>query len=340
MSPASLPSVQRSSAPSRQARLQRLMTESITVQFVETTEESGKRLFVDINDNVKSVRPDFRLFLDDRTAVGLIAGDVIETHPLLVGRVEHGAGARLRQGQQDAHRLKAVGDIVRAVLLGTVRVASARGVEDELRAEPGGRKTAEVKKFFDLLVNYTDLRKVADNELDPQDLRYDPKEPDKPHATMLASTTMLRVHVGVYHDLTVTDPKTGMAADGKPPMTRWQRSASSSAMRSAVPRDPGNQQHDLASDRTLRGWRVGTDWTPWRHAQAHRDPLRLGEGRRLERRRRARPHDLTRGRWVVAGAPPARSGRRRFRACRAAQLSCGIRPRSGEAAGVPAHLFV
>lgn len=202
-----------------QVKLDRLMKQSITVQFVETSEEAGKRLFVDINDNVKSVRPDFRTFLDDRTAVGLIAGDVIETHPLLVGRVESGQERGFGKGSKMLIGAKAVGDMVRAVLVGTVGRVGAR-VEDEFRREQSA-KTTEVKKFFDLLVNYTDLRKVADNELDPQDLRYDSKEPDKPHTTMLASTTMLRVLAGVYHDLTsIADLKTGMAADGKPPMTR------------------------------------------------------------------------------------------------------------------------
>jgi hypothetical protein len=114
---------------------------------------------------------------------------------------------------------KAVGDIVRAVLLGTVGRVGAR-VDSELRVQQVA-KTDEVKKFLDLLVNYTELRAVADNEVDPDELRYDQRDPDKPHVTMLASTTMLRVLAGTYHDLTtVADPKTKMAFDGLPSMTR------------------------------------------------------------------------------------------------------------------------
>jgi hypothetical protein len=84
---------------------------------------------------------------------------------------------------------------------------------------PGCVVGSEVEKFLNLLVDYTDLRKIADNELDPIDLRYD-KDQERHHASMLASTTMLRVLAGVYHDLTVVDPKTKRAADGKPAMTR------------------------------------------------------------------------------------------------------------------------
>jgi hypothetical protein len=39
---------------------------------------------------------------------------------------------------------------------------------------------------------------------------------------MLASTTMLRVLAGVYHDLTTKDIKTGRAQDGGPVMTRTE----------------------------------------------------------------------------------------------------------------------
>ena len=46
------------------------------------------------------------------------------------------------------------------------------------------------------------------------------KDPGKLHVTMLASTTMLRVLAGVYHDLTTRDPRTGYAEDDQPAMTR------------------------------------------------------------------------------------------------------------------------
>lgn len=199
-------------------KLERLRTQCITVEFVETDEHAGKRLFVDINDNVKSVRPDFRLYLDDRTAIGLIVGDVIENHPLLLGRVESGQEKGFSKTSKAFLGAKSVGDIARSVLAGPVGRISRR-MDDELRQHQAAA-TGQVKKFLDLLVNYTDLRKLADNELEPEDLRYDPKEPDKPHSTMLASATMLRVLAGVYHDLITEDPKTKLAADGKPVMTR------------------------------------------------------------------------------------------------------------------------
>jgi hypothetical protein len=68
-----------------------------------------------------------------------------------------------------------VSDIVRSVLVGSTGRVGAR-VEDELK-EHQKAKADEVMKFFDLLVQYTDLRKVADNEVDPPELRYDAKDP-------------------------------------------------------------------------------------------------------------------------------------------------------------------
>lgn len=199
-------------------KLARLTVGSLTVQFVEIGVEQGRRLFVDINDNVKGVRADFRTYLDDRTPVGLITADVCERHPLLLGRVETGQETAFSKTSKALLGFKAVSDIVRAVLVGSTGRVGVR-VEDELK-EHQKAKMDEVMKFFDLLVQYTDLRKVADNEVDPIELRYDAKDPGKPHVTMLASTTMLRVLAGVYHDLTTKDPRTGYAADGKPVMTR------------------------------------------------------------------------------------------------------------------------
>lgn len=201
-----------------QGKLHRLATGSLTVQFVEIGVQQGKRLFVDINDNVKGVRADFRTYLDDRTAVGLITADVCERHPLLLGRVETGQETGFSKTNKALLGFRGVSDIVRSVLVGATGRVGAR-VESELK-EHQKSKTDEVMKFFDLLVQYTDLRKVADNEVDPPELRYDAKDPGKPHATMLASITMLRILAGVYHDLTTKDPKTGFAQDGGPVMTR------------------------------------------------------------------------------------------------------------------------
>ncbi len=199
-------------------KLRRLTVGSLTVQFVEISVEQGRRLFVDINDNVKGVRADFRTYLDDRTAVGLITADVCERHPLLLGRVETGQEIGFSKTSKALLGFKGVSDVVRSVLVGSTGRVGGR-VEGELK-EHQKAKADEVMKFFDLLVQYTDLRKVADNEVDPPELRYDAKAPGKPHVTMLASVTMLRILAGVYHDLTTKDPKTGDAQDGHPVMTR------------------------------------------------------------------------------------------------------------------------
>jgi DNA-sulfur modification-associated len=199
-------------------KLARLMVGSLTVQFVEIGVEQGRRLFVDINDNVKGVRADFRTYLDDRTAVGLITADVCDRHPLLLGRVETGQETAFGRTSKALLGFKGVSDIARAVLVGATGRVGYR-IEDELKRHQKANAD-EVIKFLDLLVQYTDLRKVADNEVDPPELRYDAKDPGQPHMTMLASTTMLRVLAGVYHDLTAKDPRTGCAQDGKPVMTR------------------------------------------------------------------------------------------------------------------------
>lgn len=201
-----------------QEKFDRLTVGSLTIQLVEIGVDQGKRLFVDINDNVKGVRADFRTYLDDRSPVGLITADVCERHPLLLGRVETGQETAFSKTNKALLGFRGVADIVRSVLVGATGRVGAR-VEGELK-EHQKAKADEVMKFFDLLVKYTDLRKVADNEVDPPELRYDAKDPGKPHVTMLASITMLRILAGVYHDLTTEDPKTGYAQDGQPVMTR------------------------------------------------------------------------------------------------------------------------
>jgi hypothetical protein len=178
----------------------RLLAESITVQFVETDEDHAKRLFVDINDNVKGVRPDFRTILNDRDIINVVAVDLIETHPLLKGRVESGQSTAFGPANENLVGAKTVADIVRAIAVGPLgRVGKVK--EQEIR-NSSAQLTREVSTFFDILMNRTvALAKVADGRLEPKDLRYDAKRPG-PHATLLGSATMLRVLAGVYFDLT------------------------------------------------------------------------------------------------------------------------------------------
>lgn len=84
---------------------------------------------------------------------------------------------------------KHVADIVRSVAVG-VDGRVGRRLEDELREDALVELT---NGYLDALVGgFPDLARVADGAVTPEDLR---------RASLLGSTSMVRVLAGVYHDL-------------------------------------------------------------------------------------------------------------------------------------------
>ncbi|MDP9223869.1 MAG: hypothetical protein M3P18_08435, partial [Actinomycetota bacterium] len=176
-------------------RIADLDGEHITVEIVEATENERIQIFADIANNAKGIRPDFKVFSDQRDVVNRIARDVATEHSLFEGRVEDGQSRSMSSSNTNLIGAKNVADIVRAVHIGvTGRVG--RRVEDELTTNEV-QAGAKVKQFLDTLLNsFAPLRAIVNNELTPADLRKD---------SMLGYGTMLRVLAGVYHDLKRAD---------------------------------------------------------------------------------------------------------------------------------------
>src|SRR6266511_532730 len=77
-------------------RLGELGAEHITIEIVEATEAERVQIFADIANNAKGIRPDFKVFSDQRDVVNRIAREVATEHPLFVeGGVEDGQSASM-----------------------------------------------------------------------------------------------------------------------------------------------------------------------------------------------------------------------------------------------------
>lgn len=176
-------------------RITYLQGEHITVDIVEATEVERRQIFADIANNAKGIRPDFKVFSDQRDVVNRIAREVATEHPLFEGRVEDGQSTSMSAGNPNLIGAKNVADVVRAVHVG-VNGRVGKRTEDELERNEvlAARK---VKGFLDtLLESFPELRAVVNNEITPIDLR---KE------SMLGYGTIFRVLAGVYYELKRAD---------------------------------------------------------------------------------------------------------------------------------------
>jgi hypothetical protein len=166
----------------------RLDRERISIQImVEDDSTAYKQMFFDIADNALGITSSVRARFDNRKVVNRALEDVLK-HTLLVGRVDLEQD-RIGSNNPNLVGAKHVADIVRAVAVG-VDGRVGRRLEDELREDA---LVEETNAFLDTLVEgFTDLARVADGDVTPDELR---------KASLLGSTTMLRVLGGVYHDL-------------------------------------------------------------------------------------------------------------------------------------------
>jgi hypothetical protein len=169
----------------------RLDRERISIQvIIEDDSTAYKQMFFDIADNALGITSSVRARFDSRKVVNRSLEDVMK-HSLLVSRVDL---EQDRIGSNNANLLgaKHVADIVRSIAVG-VDGRVGRRLEDELREDALVQMT---NGFLDALVDgFSDLGRVADGAVAPEDLR---------RASLLGSTSMLRVLAGVYHDLSST----------------------------------------------------------------------------------------------------------------------------------------
>jgi hypothetical protein len=144
-------------------------------------------MFFDIADNALGITSSVRARFDSRKVVNRSLEDVMK-HSLLVGRVDLEQD-RISGTSPFLMGAKHVADIVRTVAVG-IDGRVGRRLEDELREDALVQAT---NAFLDTLVDgFRDLARVADCQVLPEELR---------RASLLGSTSMLRILAGVYHEL-------------------------------------------------------------------------------------------------------------------------------------------
>jgi hypothetical protein len=179
-----------------QDRIADLATEHITVEIVEATETERVQIFADIANNAKGIRPDFKVFSDQRDVINRIAREVATEHPLFVeGGVEDGQMSSMTATNPNFIGAKIIADIVRSVHIGIGGRVGKR-TEDELsRNEVLAAK--KVKQFLDtLLASFEGLREIVNGDKTPIELRQE---------SMLGYGTTLRILAGVYYELKRAD---------------------------------------------------------------------------------------------------------------------------------------
>jgi hypothetical protein len=169
----------------------RLDRERISIQImVEDDSVAYKQMFFDIADNALGITSSVRARFDSRKVVNRALEDVMK-HALLAGRVDMEQD-RIGPNNPKLLGAKHVADIVRTVAVG-VDGRVGRRLEDELREDA---LVQETNTFLDsLLDGFPDMARVADGNVAPDELR---------RASLLGSSSMLRVLAGVFHDLRST----------------------------------------------------------------------------------------------------------------------------------------
>lgn len=181
----------------------RLSGEHLSLTLVETDQHGHRQIFVDVNRNAKGVNPDLTAVLDTRSVVNRIAHELFE-HPLLKGRVETGAKARISRNNSNFVGANTVAELTHAVLVGRGRMSKAR--EAKFAADES-LCTRQVWEFLDAITAaFEPLRQLADEKVTAPYLR---------SVSLLGSQTMLRVLGIVWHDLREGDPDNGVSRWGQ-----------------------------------------------------------------------------------------------------------------------------
>lgn len=166
----------------------RLDRERISLQIViEDDQTAFKQMFVDVADNALGITSAVRVRFDARKVVNRAVEPMLK-HALLQGRVDLEQD-RITASNPNLVGARHVADLIRTANVGIDGRVGKR-LEDELRENALVDTTGQ---FLDTLVEaFPALAQVADGELAPEELR---------KASLLGSSTMLRVIAGVYYEL-------------------------------------------------------------------------------------------------------------------------------------------
>lgn len=175
----------------------RLRDEYVTVEILEgITLDEHKQFFHDIATNAKGITKSVTASFDRRSAINRVAMDVANAHPLLKERVDQETDT-VRGQNPNWISNKNLTDIVTTLTLGTGVSLTAQ----RKKLLKDGPMLAVVERFFDALHDeFEDLRRLADGDLDPRQLR---------ETSLLGSPTILRAFAGAYHTVAVDGSSTG-----------------------------------------------------------------------------------------------------------------------------------
>ena len=171
---------------------ERLRQEYVTMELVSgVTLTEHKQAFVDITNNARGIKKSKTVEFDSVSVLNRVTRDIAAQHPLLVDLVDY---ENDRIGGKNPNFLSArnVSDIVRHVAIGI----SGRMNDRRESAWPDDQIERISTSFFDTLLEaFPDLNDMLADESGPEKLR---------KKSLLASSTILRVLAGTFHNLAVT----------------------------------------------------------------------------------------------------------------------------------------
>ena len=175
------------------AELSRMEREYVTLQIVEgLTLAEHKQVFADIANNAKGITKSVTVGFDQRSILNQTTMDTIESVQLLQGNTDLEVD-RVAGGNEHLLSARNVSDIVKHVLVGI----DGRMTKQRESAWKPGAVQEVIDQFFEVLTDsFPALRQVADEDLNPVDLREE---------SLLGSPTVLRCLAGAFHDIAVVE---------------------------------------------------------------------------------------------------------------------------------------
>ena len=174
-------------------QLTRLSKESVTIELISgVTKKEHRDFFVTINTNQMGVNKSETVRLDTAGLSALISKELMESHPLLMERIED----RLPSAKGSSRffiSLANLNEIVRHIMY------SIKGRNTDSKQTNQVRATELATEFFDILLrNVPEYQQLQNGELLPKDLR---------KKSLWNSPTMLRGLAGAYFNLVVAGNK-------------------------------------------------------------------------------------------------------------------------------------
>ena len=166
-----------------------LYTERVAVEFQVTDDmRETRQAFADIAENALGITASVKARFDTTKVENRVLEQVIDTHPLLKGRVEKEFD-RVPRRSVNLYSARAIADMIRALAVGYDGRMSRRAQRET--SEGGLTQTAN--EFFDVVLDtFPQMRAVENGQIDAEKLR---------QTSMLGAPIVMRILAGVYFEL-------------------------------------------------------------------------------------------------------------------------------------------